>query len=130
MRSFYFDNGVKAIIPYSWLDEKNDNLVSFYDPVDGVGALQFSFYKAIDADFADLGMVLYGYLRDKHDRVDIKQFPEYAACSILDEDGVYWRYWLFLKRGDLIFVSYNCGEAAKNGDYDIVNNIIKSITLV
>ena len=127
MKSFYFDNGIKVMIPDSWEQEKRDNLVTLYDPVAGVGALQFLFYKASNPDSIDLGKELGGYLEDKHDGVDIKQSTKYAYCSVVDEDGVYWRYWLFLKLGDVAFASYTCDEAVKKQEYGLIDDIIKSL---
>lgn len=127
MKSFYFDNGIKVMIPDSWEEEKEDNLVSLYDPVEGVGALQFSFYKASNPDSIDLSKELEGYLEDKHDGVDIKQLANYAYCSVVDEDGVYWQYWLFLKLGDVVFASYNCDEAVKKQESGLIDDIIKSV---
>ncbi len=36
MKSFYFDNNIKIMIPNGWEEEKGDSLVSLYDPVEGV----------------------------------------------------------------------------------------------
>jgi hypothetical protein len=127
MKSFYFNNGIKVTIPDNWKEEKGDNLVSIYDPVDGAGALQFSFYKASNPDSIDLSKKLEEYLHDKHESTNIKQLPGCAYCSLVDEDEIYWRYWLFLKLGDVVFASYNCHEAIKDQEYRLIDNIVKSL---
>ncbi|QEL03451.1 hypothetical protein FKG96_22335 [Olivibacter sp. LS-1] len=50
------------------------------------------------------------YLSDKYENVTVTLLNGKAYSVTVDEDKVYWRYWLFLKRDNIIFVSYNCDE--------------------
>lgn len=127
MKSFYFDKGIKVMIPDGWEEEKGDSLMSLYDPIEGVGALQLSFYKVSNPDSIDLCKELEEYLNDKHDNINIRRLANYAYCSVVDEDGVYWRYWLFLKLRDVVFASYNCDEAVKDQEYGVIDDIVKSL---
>ena len=126
MKLFHFDNGIEVKMPDNWKVEEEGNVVSLYDPENGVGALQFSIYKA-NSSSINVSDELEDYIDDKHEHLDIKQISNYAYCDIIDEDDVYWRYWLFLKMDDVVFVSYNCDETDKNHEYDLINDIIESV---
>jgi hypothetical protein len=51
--------------------------VSLYDPENGIGALQFSTYKA-NGSYINVSDELENYLDDKHEHLDIKQISNYA----------------------------------------------------
>jgi hypothetical protein len=121
---------LRAIIPNNWKEEKGENTFLLYDPVDGVGALQVSSYKAIKQDSMDLGAELKDYLGNKHDGLNITKFSNCAYCTLIDEDGVYWRYWLISKINEVLFASYNCDQACKGQEDGVVDDIMKSLTKI
>lgn len=67
------------------------------------------------------------YLEDAYGHIKVELLNEYAYFSIIDEDNIYWEYWLFNKSDDIMFLSYNCEGADRNKEEDIINEIIKSI---
>ncbi|RZL62950.1 MAG: hypothetical protein EOO93_08220 [Pedobacter sp.] len=127
MKSFYFDNGFEIITPVGWEEEKDNNLVSLYNAVDGIGALQFSFYQVDNSDSIDLCINLKRFLSDKHNPINVEMMDNYAYSNAVDDGGIYWRYWLFLKSPYLAFASYNCDDIHKDKEMIVINDIMKSI---
>ncbi|PTS93387.1 hypothetical protein DBR11_25430 [Pedobacter sp. HMWF019] len=126
MKLFRLNESFTVEIPESWNGEKDNGVVSLYNQKNGVGALQFSFYQTPNVISVSIVEELQDYLEDKYEEVNVKLVNNYAYFNVTDEDETYWRYWLFRKSNDVMFVSYNC-EASKKGEEDvIVNGIIKS----
>ncbi|MGK9126704.1 hypothetical protein M1D52_22000 [Olivibacter sp. SA151] len=124
-RLFYFGDDIGVMIPEEWEVYQEEGVVTIYDPVKGVGALQLSLYgtgKEVDV----LGE-LKDYLSDKYEDITVSLLNGRAYFETVDEDEVYWRYWLFLKKGEIIFVSYNCDEEEKGKETTVVDEIIRSI---
>lgn len=128
MKIVDFKNGINAEIPSDWELEENGNLMSLYNPENGVGALQLSFYNVGDASSIDVTKELEKYIEDKHENFIIKTINRHAYGDTEDEDGVYWRYWLFLEKSIVIFVSYNCDESDKGVEDHLVDRILGSIS--
>ncbi|MCX2496411.1 hypothetical protein OQX63_23185 [Pedobacter sp. PF22-3] len=129
MKIVDFNNGIKGKIPNDWKSETSDDVVSLYEPDNGVGALQLSFYNIDNAPSIELSKELESYLGDKHEKIIVKIIDGRAYSDIEDEDGIYWQYWLFLKDTTVIFVSYNCDKSDKGIEDPVVKEIISSIGL-
>ncbi len=127
MKIVNFNNGIKLKIPNDWKSEESDGLVALYDPENGVGALQLSSYNIGAASPTDVSKELESYLEDKYENIVVKAIDGHAYSSVEDEDGIYWRYWLFLKDVIAIFVSYNCDKSDKGVEDSLVEKIIHSI---
>lgn len=128
MKIVNFNNGIRGRIPNEWKSETNDGVVSLYEPDNGVGALQLSFYLD-NASFIDPSEELESYLGNKHEKIIVKIIDGRAYFDIEDEYGVYWQYWLFLQDRTVIFASYNCDKSDKGIEDHIVKEIIGSIGL-
>lgn len=64
----------------------------------------------------------------KHENIIIKTIDQHAYGNVEGEDGIYWRYWLFLKKSIVIFVSYNCDESDKGVEDYLIEGIVGSIS--
>lgn len=122
---FRFGDGITVTIPEEWEVYQENGVVTIYDPVKGVGALQLSLYgKSKEVNVLD---ELKDYLSDKYEDVAVDLLDGRAYSETVDEDDVYWRYWLFLKKDDIIFMSYNCDEEEKDRETTVIDEIIRSI---
>ncbi len=103
-------NGLGIIFPDDWTVEMEGNIVSVYNPVNGVGALQFSIYQSFDSSDINLKEFLAEYLRDKFRNLNISEFDKYVTAESIDLENKWWKFWLFTKTKALIFASYNCSK--------------------
>lgn len=128
MKSFRFNDNLKITFPDDWKLEKDNEVVSLFEPKKGVGALQFSSYSPPhDIDLIKVDKELEDFLKDKYGVIEVKLANNYSYFSITDEDDLFWRYWLFKGQKAMMFISYNC-EADDRGKEDkIVDEIIKSV---
>lgn len=127
MKVYKINEGISFSFPSNWLVEHDNNLISVFDPQNGVGALQFSIYEIKDTNSINLVEKLSDYLEEKHGAVSVKLFIDYSYSDLTDEDGVYWRYWLFSKKNRIIFVSYNCAQEDIGQEDTEIMQIIKSL---
>jgi hypothetical protein len=121
----YNETKLSFAYPDNWTIEQDKNLISIYDPLHGVGVLQFSIYYVPNSQDISLKDELEDYVSDRHQNefaVTIKD--QYAYTDyLLDEELRYWKYWLFIKDNMLVFGSYNC----KRNDYGKEEKIIDEI---
>jgi len=67
------------------------------------------------------------YLRDRHKSFSIAVNANYVFTDYADEiKGRYWKYWVYLRNGYLVFATYNC-ETEDSGKEDrVINEVIQS----
>ncbi|MGF7078757.1 hypothetical protein [Mucilaginibacter sp. UYCu711] len=110
--------------PENWISETNDHgLTSLYNATDGFGAIQISVYTIPDGLFIDSVQELKSHLDEIYKSVDIAT----PYFNIVDEGGIYWRYWLFNFSNEVVFITYNCEEPERGKEDIVVDSIIKSI---
>ncbi|MGK9123895.1 hypothetical protein M1D52_07230 [Olivibacter sp. SA151] len=122
---FYFGDDIGVMIPEEWEVYQEEGVATIYESAKGIGALQLSLYRK--GKEVDVLEELKDYLSDKYENVTVTLLNGKAYSETVDEDKVYWRYWLFLKRDNIIFVSYNCDEEEKGKETTVVDEIIRSI---
>lgn len=125
MKQADFGNGIFAEIPSNWEIHKEDTIL-LYDPKGGIGALQLSFYDTAGNAPVDIALELESFLEDRHEEVIVEDRQGYAYSEV-EEDGVFWRYWLLNINGKVIFISYNSENVYKVKEDPIVDMIVKSI---
>ena|ERR1700719_4055564 len=115
--------------PDDWEIEQEKNIVSVYNPINGVGALQFSFYQIGNDQAISLKDELEDYVKGRHENGQVKLDGSYSFSNFLEgKDGRFWRYWLFIKGKTLTFVSYNCYKNDIGVEEKKVNDIVLSAT--
>ncbi len=129
MKTIRFNKNFDVRVPDEWEYQKDDNITSLFNAKGGVGALQFSFHSISNIETDNLDEILKNFLEDKHGQVKITQTNNNPYFSIIDEDKIYWRYWLFKSITDVIFVSYNCELTDKGKEDGLVDSIIESINI-
>jgi hypothetical protein len=130
MKFFKLDNSELSFeYPNNWTTLKEDNIISVYDSVNGLGALQLSVYYKKEVRPTNLSEELEEYLTKRHEDFEIVLKEKLAYCNCLDEENKLWRYWLFQKANNIIFASYNCYLEDGGKEDIIVDEIIKSASL-
>lgn len=125
---YYYTNGrFKALIPGNWIVQEEDDIISLYNPEEGVGALQFSLFSIENALNIDLKKELGILLENKFTGEIILKDNCAEAIYFNEKNNKYWRYWLIKNTaGLLIFGSYNSDDNDKEIEKDTVQEIIKS----
>lgn len=126
MKNYRYNEQFGFTFPDRWEVADDGNLISIYDPNNGLGALQFTLYEVGDPSGIDLISEFEDYLANRHGHFDIEQGDDFVHCDIRDEDGVWWRYWLFIKGNTLVFTTYNCDQQDIGKEDQKVEEIIKS----
>ncbi|GAA3934939.1 hypothetical protein GO495_15050 [Chitinophaga oryziterrae] len=128
-KQHYNETNIIFTYPNSWQIEQDKNVISLYDPINGVGSIQFSIYYASNSQNISLKDELEDYVSDKHNKFVISVNDLYACTNyLLDEDGVrYWKYWLFIKDNMLVFASYNCEKEDYGKEEKIVDEIMNAL---
>ncbi len=129
MKKYSYNDATWSIeYPDNWSAEMGSNgVVSLYNPDDGVGALQFSFYQVPNPEDKVLENELKNYLKDKLNDFNIIGNIDYTYCSYIHEEKrIAWRYWIFLNKNLLIFATYTCEIVDVGNENDIVDGIIQS----
>jgi len=121
----YNDSDLSFSIPDNWVFEREKNLISVYEPHDGVGALQFSIYYIDEDRDISLQSELIEFLNGKHSKFEVKNILNYVYC-FLNENGTYWKYWLFRKNIILVFATYNCAMNDADKESEVIERIIQS----
>ena len=135
MKSFYTSRAgwYSLRFPGNWEIEEDEDCMTFYDPQDGVGALQVSAYSAPLPE--DPKAVLLEYLSDK--RIPIKkrkiavQQVESKIISSYDftnEKG-FEKIWFISQGLYVLFVTYLCGTENIGKETDLIEEIVDSITI-
>lgn len=124
----YTDNksGLTINYPDDWTFEKEDNIITTYNVVNGSGALQFSTFYVTN-DNIDLKIELEGFLSDK--KFSSVELNGNIAYSCFNDGSIAWQYWLLKKGNVIILATYNC-EIEDKGKEDVqVNQILNSIII-
>lgn len=112
--------------PVKWEVAAEGNLVSFYNANDGFGALQSSHFLVENPKAIVLEKELVDFIEGLPEGVKVQNIDNYTHCSFIDEDEVFWEYWLFLKENTLFVFTYNCSEEDYGKEKAIVDSIVKS----
>lgn len=127
MTTIKLNNILDITIPDNWKIEKDENITSLFDSDNGLGALQFSFYKMPISKTINVVDELKDYLLDKYADIKVHLVSKFAYSSIINKD-LYWRYWLLKKDKTIVFISYNCNEADMGKEDSVIDEIINSIS--
>ena len=121
----------QLVRPKSWEIEEDENTISIYDAINGVGAINITSYL-IPKDYQfDVKKELIEFV----DREDIPQnsikttFADHKKIASLElaiEDQ-YWRYYVLFCNHKALFITYNCRAVDKNKELDEVSQIVESI---
>ncbi len=112
--------------PVKWEVENEGNLVSFYNAKDGFGALQSSHFFVDNPKAILLEKELVDFVEGLPEGVKVQSIDNYAHCSFIDKDEIFWEYWVFLKENTLFVLTYNCSEEDFGKEKAIVDTIVKS----
>ena len=126
MKTFQIDGRFSVVVPNDWVIEIGQ-VTSFYEPENGSGALQFSFYVTEDEAVASVVELLQEFLEDRFKNAGIVINQGYAYFEGIDAKDHFWRYWAFTKADVAAFVTYNCEKNDQFKEYDTINNIMTSV---
>lgn len=125
MKSYTDDKfGFVFLYPEDWVWEKEDNVISVYDPERGLGALQLSIYYVGNDGQIDLKAELEDFLQD-YSSFKVEMMGD-VAYSKLKDDGRFWQYWFFRKGNSLILASYNCEIKDRGEEDEAIMGILSS----
>ena len=117
----------------SWSYSEEGNIVSFFNEVNGVGAIQISSYsidKGLNIDIAsELAEILNDKFKETSETFSKISVNNNLANYSFAKDNRYWDYYLLFKNGKLLFITYNCEELDKLIEKKVINKIINSIKL-
>ena len=128
MRKVYLKSDFAIKIPENWVSIGEQEVISVYDPKNGKGALQFSFYTVEDAISLNLVDELQDFLKGKNFSTTPSLKNDTAYLATTAENNKYWRYWLIRRDETIIFVTYNCSNEDIGSDDNFVEEIISSIS--
>ena len=121
--------------PKNWEIEEDNGLISIFDPMNGVGAIQISSYLKDEKSEINKKEELREYLRKEYldlnaDEI-ISKIQEnnnfvYFEYTINDE---FWQYRLFASKDTIVFITYNCEDQDKELEKDKINDIINAIAI-
>ncbi|MEL6193782.1 MAG: hypothetical protein AAFR66_17095 [Bacteroidota bacterium] len=114
-------------IPRDWETFREDNLLSVYNSTNGVGALQISAYEAPEYNRINLKDELVDYLGINSEEAKLESSNTHSYYNFVDNQNVYWRYWMIKKDGKIILASYNCGKEDIEIEVEVINKMIRSI---
>lgn len=127
MKNYQYNDHFGFAYPETWEVGNDGNLISVYDPENGLGALQFTLYEVVEPSGIDLISEFEDYLGDRHGHFEIQTGGDFVYCIVKDEEEVWWRYWLFIQGNIMVFATYNCEQQDKGKEDQEVERIIKSI---
>ena len=119
--------------PADWRVEESEDLVTFYRPESGTGALQISAFRTPGQQ--DTRQVLYEYVSDQDLPIDIGEItvqevgPKGVSTYHYVEADWYRKVWVISQESHLLFITYNCKAANKEQEWETVLNIVNSVTI-
>ena len=119
--------------PADWVAEESEDLVTFYRPETGIGALQISAFRTPGQH--DTPQVLSEYLLEQNlPDSDVKIIDQQDGTKMVSsfnymEADSYWHAWVISQGSHLLFVTYNCEAANKEQELDPVLDIVSSIRI-
>jgi len=121
-------------IPESWTYSQADNIVSFYNEGNGVGALQISSYSISEGENVNITVELAEMLSDKLGASEQDILPKITVSNNLaqyhfTDDDKYWEYYMLYKNDKLLFITYNCKKEDQHIEKGEINKIVESIQL-
>ena len=128
MKNRYMDNkfGFIFFYPNDWIWEKEENIITVYNPKNGLGALQFSIYYVGNDREINLKVELEDFLED-YNSFKVEIIEDKAYSRIKDEDRI-WYYWFFQSGNSLILATYNCEIKDEGKENELIKNILNSFT--
>ncbi len=127
MQNQIFERGrFKTAFPKSWSSSDENGVISFYNSVDGVGALQFSIFNVPNSSSLILESELSDLIDERYDQQTVINSDFVKAYYLDKETKKHWKYCLFRKPGLLIFASYNCPEKDIKIEEKFVEEIVFS----
>ena len=126
MKSQSIADGFVITLPDDWEIKNDSDVLSLFDPNNGIGALQFSPFTPPDINAIDPVKELKDYLESKYPVVSIRLADNTAVSNVIDDD-LFWRYWLIKGEKSILFVSYNCLNIDRGKEDKVIDEILKSI---
>jgi hypothetical protein len=117
--------------PSSWTVEEEDDLATFCDPVNGVGALQISAFKAPTPQ--DPTQLLLEYLSDNRLGMDRKKLKDEmvngkkVASYSYEKPPWFKRIWFVCEGNYVLFITYNCKIEYEGQEDREVEKIVSSV---
>jgi hypothetical protein len=121
-------------MPEDWRYSQEENIVSFYDATNGVGALQISSYSINKDQKINVASELAEMLTDKigvsiQDILSKIFVVNNLAHYHFTKGDEYWNYYMLFNNGKLLLITYNCNEVDSLKEKNIVHKIVHSIIL-
>jgi hypothetical protein len=113
--------------PNGWVVLDEGEIISVYNPTDGLGALQFSLYPIQEESEVDQISDFNWLLSERHPGLEIQAKNNYLYCDTIDQDFVFWKYWFFYKDSVYIFATYNCAYESIGVEDKQIEIIIESV---
>lgn len=121
------DTELTLMLPRSWEVHQDDNVISIFDPRNGLGALQFSIYYSEQPQHVDIGNELCIFLKDKTVLAEITILDKLSYSQFIDSGGTFWRYWMMKSNTQIFLISYNCALDDMGKEDTVVDDIISSL---
>lgn len=134
MQQYNFENISLSKWP-EWELQSEDGVISIYDPVNGVGALQVSVYNIPYEGESDLKSELAEFVTDyieeeiREKIISTSQLNDGYAFVELENTENYWLFILFRDLNTVAFITYNCELEDKKIEMSRIWEVIKSIKL-
>lgn len=121
------DTELTLMLPRSWEVHQDDDIISIFDPRNGLGVLQFSIYYSEQHQHVDIGNELGILLKDKTVLSKITILDKLSYSQFIDSEGTFWRYWMMKSNTQIFLISYNCALDDMGEEETIVDSIISSV---
>ena len=128
-------NKYQLEIPTGWNVKENNNIASLFNPLLGNGSMEISSYQVPDEYFVDCKKELAEFVKNTLEAITegeiIGEITQSSRFYLFETEaqGTFWRFWLFFKKPNIIFATYNCQLTDKGVEAESVDKIINSISL-
>ena len=137
MQLFKSQSGWYSIlIPDDWSTEEEEEIVSFFKTIKGVGTLQISSYMLPERSVIDIEKELINFIADYDKIIEIERLKENIKVSLdsvnvdyFDNGNRYFSFWLLHKYNKLLFVTYNSLAEDYKTEAEEILRIIDSIKI-
>ena len=113
--------------------EENKNVIAIYNEKHGVGAINITSYQIPDDYDFNIEEELRDFATSVDNSIDGKTLQiKRNGCTSSEfmSKERYWRIWVFFRKPQVIFVSYNCNKEEKNNEIDKINEIVQSLKIL
>ena len=123
----------QLVHPGNWKIEENENTITIYDTLNGIGAINITSYMIpIDYEFFVEKELVEFVDNDEiiHNNIKVTQVDQ-TNIAFLEFviDNRYWQYYTLFCNHKALFITYNCNVVEKNKELSLVKQIINSILI-